>query len=345
MSNLTRWFFPCSSGDFRLSRADDGCILSVEDPTSSDKALLLPLMEAAREHGWVEAMIGIAPKGLTEISLSCSLEDAGKLVGRGLFGDKPVWTALRHVDGHFSLEGGPIESFSFDPPVTDVEASPENTAPLDGADVSPWSSYKHCTKCEALTGVACTNMRSGADTMRPHKERKLVMNATVPAEFKPGGSGVSKKALKGVVAAASVRPPRLGCPAPVETNRRASEVLRAFSTASQWREWQQHASMRVIGSHSGQAFRVHHRNSAVAKGLPHVLERLSDGKTICAWDDRVPAEEEALAMKFAVEHRETYLLGLGVQGRDLVRRPVRDFARHGRDTAARLRRRLNIRGN
>jgi len=100
--------------------------------------------------------------------------------------------------------------------------------------------------------------------------------------------------------------------------------------------------MKVIGSHSGQAFRVHHRNSAAAKGLPHVLERLSDGRTICAWDDRVPAEEEVLAMKFAVEHRESYLLGLGVAGRDLVRRTVRDYTRRDREAGARLRRRLGV---
>ena len=344
MSNLRVFFFPVQSGDFRLSRADDGCILTVEDPTPGDKRLLMPLMEAARKEGWVEAMIGIAPKGLTEIAMSCSLEQAGGLIAQGLFGDTPVWTALRHVDGQISLEGGDLATLLANAPTVDEPPADEATQPLDVQDVSPWNAYQDCGKCTASTGMACTDMRSGADTMRPHKERKLKDGQKLPAEFKPGGPGAGKKLPQTAVAAAAVRKPRLGCPAPLETNRRASEVLRTFSTASQWREWQAHGSMKVVGSVSGEAYRVHHRNSAVRKGLPHVLERIRDGHTICAWDDRVPAEEEALGMKLGIEHDESYLIGLGVAGRDVMRRTVREYARRDRDIAAQLRRRLNIRG-
>ena len=38
---------------------------------------------------------------------------------------------------------------------------------------------------------------------------------------------------------------------------------------------------------------------------------VSTGHAICAWDDTVPAEEEALGLKLAIEHREGWLLGFG----------------------------------
>jgi hypothetical protein len=109
------------------------------------------------------------------------------------------------------------------------------------------------------------------------------------------------------VAAATVREPVRGCPPPELTNRRASQVLRTFSTRAQWNQWQDHGAMKVIGNRTGKAYWLHHRNSAVAHGLKHLLIEASSRREICVWDDRVPAEEEALALKLAVEYREDWV--------------------------------------
>lgn len=109
-------------------------------------------------------------------------------------------------------------------------------------------------------------------------------------------------------AAASLRPPARGCPAPIPTNRRASEVLRTFSTRAQVAEWERTGSLVAFGSLTGQPYRIFHRNEAVRRGLGHILVDAA-GREVCVWDCRVPAEEEVLGAKLAVEHCEAWLRG------------------------------------
>lgn len=110
-------------------------------------------------------------------------------------------------------------------------------------------------------------------------------------------------------AAASVSPPTRGCPAPEPCNRRASEVLRAFSTTTQWQDWQFGGWMRVVGNVTGKSYRLWHRDAAAQRGLSHVLEECGTGDTICVYDPLRPSEEEALSIKLAIEHHEGWLVG------------------------------------
>lgn len=113
------------------------------------------------------------------------------------------------------------------------------------------------------------------------------------------------------VAAATVQPPMQGCPAPAPANRRASQVLRTFCTQSQWDEFQRHGRLTARGNATGRKYHVYHRDEASRLRLSHSLVQVSDQQAICTWDDRVPAEEEILGIKLAVEHREAWLLGMG----------------------------------
>lgn len=124
---------------------------------------------------------------------------------------------------------------------------------------------------------------------------------------KPQPSGAAEPAP--AVAAATVREPQRGCPAPTAAERRASQVLRTFSTDAQWRQWERTGTMRLVGNATGRAYVLHHRGVAASLGLRHVLVRASNQREVCVWDDRVPPEEEALGIKLAVEHREHWLLG------------------------------------
>lgn len=117
--------------------------------------------------------------------------------------------------------------------------------------------------------------------------------------------------VKEAAAVATVQTPRRGCPAPVAARRRASEVLAAFSTPEQIEELQRHGRMRAIGNATGKAYHVYHRDEAARRGLAHCLVDCETREDICVWDNRVPAEEELLSLKLAVEHREGWLLGQG----------------------------------
>lgn len=111
--------------------------------------------------------------------------------------------------------------------------------------------------------------------------------------------------------AAVIKPPRKGCPAPAASHRRASEVLRAFCTESQWDQWQREGRLRALGSRTGQSYFIYHRDEAAQRGLSHSLVEVDSNRAICTWDDTVPPEEEALSIKLAVEHRETWLRSMG----------------------------------
>ena len=110
-----------------------------------------------------------------------------------------------------------------------------------------------------------------------------------------------------VAAAVSYRAPLLGCPPPIPVNRRASEALRTFSTTRQWADWCRGGSMRAVGHATGATYQVYHRSMAAARGLGHVVVHEPSGAEVCAWDARVPAEEEVLALKLTIEHRESYI--------------------------------------
>lgn len=109
-------------------------------------------------------------------------------------------------------------------------------------------------------------------------------------------------------AAVSLSPPHRGCPEPEPTRRRASEVLRAFLTPAQERQWLAEGRFRVIGNATGKAYHVYHADEAARRGLSRCLVDVAENLPICIYDATVPAEEQALSLKLAVEHRENWLL-------------------------------------
>jgi hypothetical protein len=123
------------------------------------------------------------------------------------------------------------------------------------------------------------------------------------------GTEIDEKAKETAVAAATVTPPTAGCPEPESCSRRASEVLRAFSTERQYKEFLRTGSMPCIGNRTGRAYRVFHRDEAARRGMQHTLFDISQNRQICQWNASVPAEEEVLSLKLAVEHREQVILG------------------------------------
>jgi len=135
-------------------------------------------------------------------------------------------------------------------------------------------------------------------------------------ELQTGAAPLSMPTVP-VEAAVTVRPPERGCPTPTPCERRASEVLRSFSTRRQWACWLAHGWMPLAGSHTGRPYRVYHRTMASLAGLDRVLFDVREGHTVCVYDPNVPAEEEVLGIKLAVEHREAWLLGLNARPRSI----------------------------
>lgn len=294
MTHPNFWFHPTRSGDFRLIRLEEGrCELTVMDPTPQELVVLGNLRTAARANGWMKDDVEFAPVGETVVELETDIAQAGPLVSGSLHGDAKLWTAVRWEGGNVVVVSG--QELPKAPPAVSTDG------PLRVEDPAPagWARYEDCAKCSAPAGMACTDLRhsSGRDLKAAHKGRKLTAAALAAAAV----AGAKAEA------AVTVREPYRGCPAPTAAVRRASEVLRVFSTGRQMDQWDREGRMGLLGSRTGRAYTLYHRDEAAQRGLTHVLIENRTGDAICCWDHRVPAEEEALGIKLAVEHREGFL--------------------------------------
>lgn len=292
------FFVPTWSGDFRLLRTDsETCQLHVENPTANELTVLGRLLTAARANKWTADDAAIADKGVSVVELAVPIERAGPIVSGTVHGDATTWTAVRSESGKIIVVS--------EPKLGEVaRAEAEIDEALDTADVvdsvaddSDERWLAACTRCGAVVGKPCVTLGANPRPRGPHKARKVATGHLKP---------LVKKGL-GAVAAAAVRRPKQGCPAPTAAARRASEVLSVFSTTEQYAQFQAEGCMLLTGSRTGRSYWLFHRDEAARRRLTHSLLD-SSGAAICVWDERVPAEEEALAIKLAVEHREGWLL-------------------------------------
>ncbi len=108
--------------------------------------------------------------------------------------------------------------------------------------------------------------------------------------------------------AVTTRRPTLCCPEPVSgPDVRASEVLAAFCTPSQWEEWWQDGVLHCWGGLSGHRYRIAHRHSELAREQGKVAWDETDDIVVHCYDWAVPPAEEVLAIKLTLEQREHWI--------------------------------------
>lgn len=108
--------------------------------------------------------------------------------------------------------------------------------------------------------------------------------------------------------AASVRRPTPCCPVcEVGSVAPASEVLLSFLNAEEHESWARERAIVVTGGLTGHRYVLAHRRSAIAAFNTKICFDLDDGEILHFHDNSVPPEEEVLAAKLILEHREPWL--------------------------------------
>lgn len=133
------------------------------------------------------------------------------------------------------------------------------------------------------------------------------INGSVQSEHEVAAA---EKALVKVDAdkAVTVRRPTLCCPHPVSgPDERASQVLAAFCTPSQLKEWLEHGCLHCHGNLSGHRYRIAHRHSELAREQGKITWDETSGSVMHCYDWSVPPAEEVLAVKLVLEHREHWI--------------------------------------
>jgi hypothetical protein len=108
--------------------------------------------------------------------------------------------------------------------------------------------------------------------------------------------------------AVSVARPTPCCPrCEVGSIAPARDVLLSFLTPKEHADWAEHRAIIVRGGKSGHRYLLAHRLSPTAARLSKICYDLDDHFVLHFHDNSVPPEEEVLAAKLILEHREPWL--------------------------------------
>jgi len=108
--------------------------------------------------------------------------------------------------------------------------------------------------------------------------------------------------------AVSVARPTPCCPECVPGSvERASEVLLSFLSEQEHADWAKHRAIMVTGGRSGHRYLIAHRHSRTAVLNKKICYDVDDHCVLHFHDWTVPPEEEVLATKLILEHREAWL--------------------------------------
>jgi len=108
--------------------------------------------------------------------------------------------------------------------------------------------------------------------------------------------------------AVSVARPTPCCPACVPGSvEPASDVLLSFLSDQEHADWSKHRAIMVTGGRSGHRYLLAHRHSRTAVLNRKICYDVDDHCVLHFHDWTVPPEEEVLAAKLILEHREAWL--------------------------------------
>ena len=119
---------------------------------------------------------------------------------------------------------------------------------------------------------------------------------------------VAKAANDKEAKAVSVARPTPCCPkCEVGSIEPARDVLLSFLSDEEHATWAEHRAIMVRGGLSGHRYLLAHRNSPTAARLGKICYDLEEHFVLHFHDRSVPPEEEVLAAKLILEHREPWL--------------------------------------
>ena len=125
---------------------------------------------------------------------------------------------------------------------------------------------------------------------------------------------LEEKAKKTAEVAATVARPTLSCPecsGKPEGDRKACDVLWALLDIDQRKEWLKGRRFTAFGNLTGHAYDIAPRDTETAGKRGRICFDLDDRVILHNYNLAVPPEEEALAAKLILEHRENWLRVFG----------------------------------
>lgn len=274
-----KWFVPSWNGDVRLVPTGAGrCVLIVQQPTPAERDALKAFQKTCKEAGWWKGALGFSVTTTDKeigFDLKGDVLDVGPSLVRAMRGDNPaVLTAFKFDTGGVQTVAGVS---------TDLDAIAKRLA-KEAEDAKPDA---HATRAY-------------------RQEKKSPVPPPPPPP--PPSAALAVVAPPKAEAAVSLARPTPSCPQCIPgAIEPASEVLLTFLSPSQHALWARQRQILVLGHRSGHRYLLAHRHSERAQYQGRICFDLDDQQVIHFHDSTVPPEEEVLAAKLILEHREDWL--------------------------------------
>lgn len=331
---MTTWYFPAWNGDVRIETHPDDdqkTLITIIEPTIDELRVLSSCAKLFSEEKWLGRRKTIwNPKGnrdRQETVIEAPLVKVGLTLMANLKPGITTLTAVKMTDGSVSAMGSLERGFlawlnrlfdSKDKPIastTQLAELLEAAASLDPDRNKAWATSLHDAAQSARQKDAKDKQDKELQEKQAREDKeKAELEASKKREEQekkepPPHRQESKEEKKPKPEkAASVKRPTACCPqCHPGAVPAANEVLQAFLTPEQHALWAKERAIIVVGHLSGHRYLVSHRRGRHAARAGKICFDLDDCAVLHFHDNSVPPEEEVLATKLILEHREPWL--------------------------------------
>ena len=293
-----RWYIPTWNGDIRFESAPsdpDRTLVTIIQPTPGEIEKLRKLTTAFKEKEWVTRSLWSSSGSLREqvVYVDAPILDVAPFLVGSYKPGKAVLTALKYTDG--TVEAVEQKPGFWSAIKEMVKGTPSRVVAKKETDEDVLQVMADHTKDEAMRAEAARKKAKGEGNGSPHREPAAAEPKKEPEKPKPE-------------AAATVRRHTVCCPQCIAGDLTpAGQVLYAFLSDDEKRQWGKDHSIIVYGGITGHPYLLSHRHGRWAIKHTKICHDLANNATLHFHDNSVPPEEEVLAAKLILEHREHWL--------------------------------------
>lgn len=306
------WYFPSCNGDVRISTDPEDprhTLVTVIEPTANELELLERANAVFRAKKWVHASSKLwklsGDQQRQETRVEASLLEVGLiLVGRlkpGLATLTAVTTVEGKVEAMGSAEAGYV-AWIGKAMQGDVGAMPNMVNLRDEVG------YAQLMLAKAKAEIEERDEREAKAAKAARAEAAAKELEAKIAEAKAAEAAARKAKADKETAAATVKRPTPSCPQSIPgIVEAAQEVLLRFCDAEQRQQWLSERRLIARGNLTGHRYLIAHRHTPTAIQIGKCTFDLDEVAPMHFHDWTVPPEEEVLAVKLILEHREPWL--------------------------------------
>ncbi len=290
-----KWYIPTWNGDIRFQmdlNDPNRTLITVIQPTPGEIEKLRKLTAAFKEKEWITRALWSSGGSMKEqvAYVDAPILDVAPFLVASYKPGKAVLTALKYDDGT----------------VEAIEQKPGFWAAIgEMFKGAPTRTIQEVELDEDVVKVKGDHAREVA-MRKEQAEKKAQAEAKKRQEAEAQKREADRK--RRAKAATTVSRPTVCCPRCVAGDLTpAGEVLYAFLAEDEKRQWEKDHSIIVYGGITGHAYLISHRHGRWAIKHGKICQDLTNGTTLHFHDHSVPPEEEVLAAKLILEHREHWL--------------------------------------